>query len=448
MDSCGAAMEPLLKRQAELLVELHTASVEQSRSDHGVDEDLLQTRLNDLATIAMSKFYAYRFDRVPYYWRQIYTDTLILKTHYQVLRSLFKDGQFREAALDVIVELCDRALITAGGAGRLLGAPWIEKTLELLEKLWLGHRVEERPQKRQRTDDSPGSVFPATEPHGRPTLSPDRECPRHSNWTVGKFEDYMNEGKGAPSPILFTDLIRSWPALTDRPWKSSAHLLSRTFGGRRLVPVEVGRSYVDKDWGQELIQFKDFLAKYVDPSIGSSGGSSTPAQVGYLAQHNLFQQIPSLRNDILIPDFCWAVVPPHPCGPSKDHPPVSVPHLNAWLGPARTITPLHTDAYHNLLCQVVGAKYVRLYPPAARLRPRPPEGGIDMSNTSAVDVGVLEGWDDPSGEEDVQAMRKEMEGVEYWECILEPGHTLVIPMGWWHYVRSLSVSFSVSFWWN
>lgn len=390
----------------------------------------------------MSKFYSYRFDQVPYYWRRIYTDTLILKTHYFVLKSLFEGERLREVALDLIVEHLDRALITAGGAGKCLGAPWIEKTLELLETLWLRRRVEESPLKRQRVDDA---AFLTAEPHGRPVISTNRECPRHSNWSIGRFEDYMNAGKGDPLPIVFTDLIQTWPALTDRPWDSPAYLLSRTFGGRRLVPVEIGRSYVDEGWAQELIQFKDLLTKYVAPDPDIPNADS---QVGYLAQHNLFQQIPSLRNDIQTPDLCWASVPPHPHDPSADQTPLDVPLLNAWFGPARTITPLHTDGYHNLLCQVVGTKYVRLYPPGARMRPRSPEGGVDMSNTSAVDVGVLEGWDEGPLGEDVEAMKKEMEGVEYWECVLGPGDTLVIPIGWWHYVRSLSVSFSVSFWWN
>lgn len=34
------------------------------------------------------------------------------------------------------------------------------------------------------------------------------------------------------------------------------------------------------------------------------------------------------------------------------------------------------------------------------------------------------------------------------DCILEEGEMLYIPPKWWHYVRSLTMSFSVSFWWS
>jgi lysine-specific demethylase 8 len=41
-----------------------------------------------------------------------------------------------------------------------------------------------------------------------------------------------------------------------------------------------------------------------------------------------------------------------------------------------------------------------------------------------------------------------MKGLEFMDCILEEGDLLYIPPKWWHYVRSLSISFSVSFWWR
>jgi lysine-specific demethylase 8 len=73
------------------------------------------------------------------------------------------------------------------------------------------------------------------------------------------------------------------------------------------------------------------------------------------------------------------------------------------------------------------------------------ENGIDMSNTSSVPLEVVEMGsmvaDDPGAWED-------FEQAKYFETLLGPGDCLYIPVGWWHYVRSLTVSFSVSFWWN
>ncbi|KAF4463365.1 Mitochondrial division 1 [Fusarium albosuccineum] len=456
-DPTAIAMAQLLGRQASAIIKVHKSVAAGSNNTYGVNEELLQRRLKDLVSISSSKFYTYRYDRLPAIWRQIYTDALILDTFNLILKPLLAAQPLGERVLDAVVEKLDRALITAGGGGR---QQWLEKTLQLLEQSWTASEQQERPTKRQRRDMSPERSFSSHEPYGRPKLSPERMCPRYSGWTMEQFEDYMNSNGGEPRPVVFTDLIRDWPALTGRPWKSPEYLLSKTFGGRRLVPVEVGRSYVDEGWGQELIQFREFLARYVqDPptttsTITTDSAESPSSQpTGYLAQHNLFQQIPSLRNDIRVPDFCWIDVPPHPTTPSINQAPLDVPQLNAWFGPARTITPLHTDGYHNLLCQAVGSKYLRLYPPRATpaMRPRPPEHGVDMSNTSKLDVGVLEGWDEmpeSEEEEDVNKMREQLKGVEYWECILEPGDTLAIPIGWWHYVRSLSVSFSVSFWWN
>ncbi|PTB70902.1 Clavaminate synthase-like protein [Trichoderma citrinoviride] len=488
-DPKAEALQLLLHRQAHLLLKLDSAA-SQSQNDtkyhpDNIDLRLLQLRLSDLASTCMTAFYAYRFDLLPYHWRWMYTDTLILMSHYKVVRNI-RRASFCENVLDEVVEDLDRALIVAGGAGGL-GAEWIEKMLDLLQRFSCEEEADERmesssPPRKKRKQGlviNTGDVvtFSTAEPYGRPTLSPERTCPRYDNWTLERFERYMNEdSKGKPKPVVFTDLIGEWPAFRDRPWNSAEYLLERTFGGRRLVPVEVGRSYVDEGWRQELVPFKDFLKKYIDPTILTPGNeedgvygafddeaeeessSSTykkaSKKVGYLAQHNLFQQIPALRKDIQVPDFCWADVPPHPTEPSKNQPRLQVPQLNAWFGPAKTITPLHTDGYHNLLCQVVGTKYVRLYAPEETrwLRPRGTEHGVDMSNTSELDVGVLEGWDEEEEEEggvvDWESVREELKGVPYWETVLGPGDTLVIPIGWWHYVRSLSISFSVSFWWN
>ncbi|DBA79824.1 TPA: hypothetical protein ACH3X1_008484 [Trebouxia sp. C0004] len=153
-------------------------------------------------------------------------------------------------------------------------------------------------------------------------------------------------------------------------------------------------------------------------------GSSLPQAVsGYLAQHPLFDQIPDLRSDIQEPMYCAL-------GEGE------MQSINAWFGPAGTVTPLHHDPHYNLLAQVVGTKYVRLYHPKHSASLYPYQTGLTQ-NSSQVEI------DNP----DFKA-HPEFANLLATECILQPGQMLFIPPGWWHYVKALSVSFSVSFWWQ
>ena len=302
----------------------------------------------------------------------------------------------------------------------------------------------ERPRKRQRVDDDDN--FPGSGKLNLPVIS--KRIPKRSNMSMIEFEKHLQIAK----PVVIQDALSHWPALHERPWKSPGYLLGKTLGGRRLVPVELGRSYTDDGWGQSIITFKEFMDRFIsqpsDPDLDIEPWEDGDRGIGYLAQHDLFAQIPSMRNDISTPDFCYTDPPPPapgtPLAQKKERPAkVDEPLLNAWFGPAGTVSPLHTDPYHNILCQVVGSKYVRLYSPleTPRLYPRRFEdGNIDMSNTSEVDV---EG-DEWERHETFPLFEK----AEYVETILEEGECLYVPVGWWHYIRSLSVSFSVSFWWN
>ncbi|KAI9722075.1 MAG: hypothetical protein M1828_004888 [Chrysothrix sp. TS-e1954] len=178
-----------------------------------------------------------------------------------------------------------------------------------------------------------------------------------------------------------------------------------------------------------------------------------------------------------------------------DEPPKSSePQLNIWLGPEGTTSDAHTDPHHNILTQVVGRKYMRLFAPdqTEKMYPRENERW-DMSNTSSVDVGAFVDWegddepiatscqarrenlvDQPSvtlnertkrvGNADNSTVMERMErkkkrkemndnypkhrDAEYFDCNLEPGDCIYIPKGWWHYVRSLETSANVSFWWD
>ncbi|XP_043691865.1 lysine-specific demethylase JMJ30 isoform X4 [Telopea speciosissima] len=185
---------------------------------------------------------------------------------------------------------------------------------------------------------------------------------------------------------------------------------------QRSNEAEVGKNYLCTEWKQELITISQLLERI-------HSGDSTTVGPTYLAQHPLFDQIFDLRRDILVPDYCYA-------GGGELRP------LNAWFGPAGTLTPLHHDPHHNILAQVVGRKYVRLYPASISEDLYPYDEPM-LSNSSQVDL------DNPDEKQFPKAV-----DLDFMDCILEEGEMLYIPPKWWHYVRSLATSFSVSFWWS
>ena len=126
--------------------------------------------------------------------------------------------------------------------------------------------------------------------------------------------------------------------------------------------------------------------------------------------------------DISIPEYCCL-------GNNID------PDVNAWFGPEGTISPLHQDPKSNLLCQVVGSKYVKLCSPEQSEYLYPNEGVL--SNTSQIDAECLDIHRFPL-----------ISKARFEHAVLQPGEMLYIPPKHWHYVRSLSISFSVSFWWQ
>ncbi|KAJ4844827.1 Lysine-specific demethylase jmj30 [Turnera subulata] len=237
-------------------------------------------------------------------------------------------------------------------------------------------------------------------------------CKRVEKKSGISMESFLRDYMGKEFPVIITDSMEHWPARSK--WNNLDYLL--TVAGDRTVPVEVGKNYLCQEWKQELITFSQFLER-----IQSKDSSS--AVPTYLAQHPLFDQISELRRDICVPDYCFA-------GGGELRP------LNAWFGPAGTVTPLHHDPHHNILAQVVGRKYIRLYP-ASLSEELYPYSETMLRNSSQVDLDNIDEKEFPK-----------VHDLEFLDCILEEGEMLYIPPKWWHYVRSLTISFSVSFWWS
>ena len=223
-------------------------------------------------------------------------------------------------------------------------------------------------------------------------------------------QTYMDKEK----PVVIKNAASDWPAFCERRWSIE---YIRQVAGQRTVPVELGTKYTSDDWTQTLITVNEFVDKYI------LNGHNLEKK-GYLAQHELFEQISELRDDIIIPDYC--------CLSSSDDDKVLI---NAWFGPEGTVSPLHHDPYHNLLVQVVGEKLIRLYDRQETDNLYPHNSPL-LDNTSQVDVEHCDHEKFPN-----------FADAPYFECILKEGEMLYIPPKWWHYVRSKSISFSVSFWW-
>ena len=253
------------------------------------------------------------------------------------------------------------------------------------------------------SDQGPSLVFPEIRLSNEPHIQNQTE-----RIPIAEVDDW-NDILGQSVPRIIENAFADWTAC--EKWTGLNNLMNR-LGPDRLVPVELGSKYTDQNWTQKLMTvrtfFRDHLAQESDIK-------------GYMAQHDLFHQMPHLLADINIPEYFKTR-------------PVSI---HAWIGPCGTVSPLHSDPYDNLFVQVVGYKYFWLCSHKESANVYPYSADDQMANTSQVDV------DTP----DLDRFPR-FANIQYTEALLKPGDALFIPCGWWHHVKSLSISVSVSFWSN
>lgn len=166
-----------------------------------------------------------------------------------------------------------------------------------------------------------------------------QEVPADS-FSMNSFYNHMQQSK----PVIIRKGAIDWTAISC--WKNLDFWYQHR---HRLVPVELGDNYLAHNASSSLLSLGDFMSDFI---------VNENEIKGYLAQHKLLDQIPSLRKYISIPDYTALLLPDDEIEGSDESTDVIV---NCWFGPIGTISPLHHDPYHNLLVQVVGRKYIRLY---------------------------------------------------------------------------------------
>jgi [protein]-arginine 3-hydroxylase / protease len=210
-------------------------------------------------------------------------------------------------------------------------------------------------------------------------------------------------------PVKITDCLNEWPATT----KWTIKYLNE-IAGYRTVPIELGKKYDSDDWSQGMFLFSEFMKEFMTEKNLNS-------QPGYLAQHDLFDQIPQLRKDFSVLKYCTIGI--------------EEPIVKSWIGPANTISTMHTDNQHNLFCQVKGSKLIILAAPFEASNLYPYEGLLN--NTCQIDPENVDIGKFPL-----------LKNVKFYKVVLNAGEILYLPKLWFHYVRSLTPSISLSFWFD
>ena len=289
-------------------------------------------------------------------WRRLYTDASILLAYADALDFSSSPPRDDALALSAIARL-DHAIVIAGapGDGRL------DCILDLIERLQSA--CLHTPSSSSARTHGPFQV--AEEAHAGDTDAhpPESFAPpglSSSSLPVPRLSAPPSlasfSARHSKRPFVLPGFLLDWPALGEHPWRSLAYLRA-VAGPGRVVPVEVGSDYRQDDWTQKMMPWDAFLASLADGGAppANHDGEGPPAgrdgQVLYLAQHSLFNQFPALRDDVIVPDYVYADL-----DPPDDYPGYAPPAnderlvLNAWLGPAGTVSPAHTVRRAGNVC--------------------------------------------------------------------------------------------------
>ncbi len=221
--------------------------------------------------------------------------------------------------------------------------------------------------------------------------------------------DFLNDHYSANRPVVITGMMDDWPALQWTP-----ELIADRFADRS-VQVQTNRNtnprYESEAYRHhETMRFGNFMARVLQ------GGEGNDI---YMTAKNGSENVVALRElwdgIVQVPEFLDSGNPDN--------------QGFFWIGPAGTVTPTHHDLTNNFMAQIMGRKRVHLVDglQAARMY-------NDLHVYSEVDLENID--------YDRFPLMREVEVLHY---DLMPGELLFIPVGWWHHVRALDVSMTVTF---
>jgi hypothetical protein len=223
------------------------------------------------------------------------------------------------------------------------------------------------------------------------------EVPRLGRLDGAAFRARASEGL----PFLVSGVVGRWPLCSLTP-----QMLRERFGE---VPVRarVG-DYVATAFAPDRAMRDMSLRAYLD--LSETPDNDLPPYVGNL-------ELRELNGMCHWPAWFDKMGPPR-----------------FWLGPARTVTPLHCDYDDNIFAQIWGSKRIFL---------APPHHDELLYTREANPVLFGSPFDPEAPDFDAFPLARQAAIVE---VVVEPGDMLYVPAGWYHQVRALTFSLSSNRW--
>jgi hypothetical protein len=213
----------------------------------------------------------------------------------------------------------------------------------------------------------------------------------------------------ANRPVVVRGWMSGWPALG----RWTPEYFAERFGDE-MLEVSAGREADPRFEDRFPAHRQNMTMRQLVETVKQKAGND----VYLVAKNRLLEREPFsvLRKDYSNP--AGILIPEPDTAPAR-----------MWFGGAGTITPLHHDASNILFGQVYGRKIVRLIPPYEI-------DNIynDRNCFSDIDLDHVD-----------YARFPRFRPVTVVQAIVHPGEFLLLPLGWWHQVRALDISISLSF---